>query len=79
MTTKREKNTLYHNLANKHCPFCGWEVSTDEMDFCYPTNQTFTVWNACCSNWNCGATTLGGTQEEAINNWNKRYEINKQN
>ena len=59
---------------NKPCPFCGWEVSGDERDFCYPTNQTFVVWKACCSNGNCGAATLGDTSEEAIDNWNKRCD-----
>ena len=59
----------------KNCPFCGSEPNIDDPDFCYPATRDRKVWQACCPM--CEAQMLGETKEDAINNWNKRYETTK--
>lgn len=64
----------------KSCPFCGFQPERDNPDFCYPTTRPDAagrqVWRAGCIECagGCGAETLGWTEKEAIQRWNKRVK-----
>jgi hypothetical protein len=62
-------------LTFRDCPFCGHDLNGDDiMDTVYPSNRERTAWQVVCqiSATGCGATVYGETEEEAMDNWNKR-------
>ena len=59
----------------KPCPFCGFTFEyADMIDVIYPINRERTLWNVVCVDnaGGCNASSLGGTEREAVDNWNKR-------
>jgi hypothetical protein len=58
----------------KPCPFCGFVFPEDLIDCIYPRSFG---WRAGCneSMGGCTAEVLGETEEEAIQNWNKRIPL----
>ena len=63
-----------NNAGIKPCPFCGDRPNYEDSDFCYPSNREGTLWSAhcCAGGCGCGASMLGQTKQEAIDNWNNR-------
>lgn len=61
----------------KPCPFCGYEFKDEDMDdVVYPVGRT-DLWQVVCLEiaGGCGGGNIGGSVEEAIENWNKRTEM----
>ena len=59
----------------KPCPFCGHQPFEDNLiDSIHPVTRDSTIWEAGCvdNEGGCNAYVLGGTMQEAIDNWNKR-------
>jgi len=59
----------------RDCPFCGQDLNgQDIMDTVYPTDRERTSWQVVCQTLagGCGATVYGETEEEAMDNWNRR-------
>jgi len=52
------------------CPFCGELPDIDE--FVYPIDQSCLIWQAGCTNSDCGAAILGDSRKHAIYLWNRR-------
>ena len=63
----------------KPCPFCGHDLNQQDLwhETVYPTDRQKTIWSVNCAEETsgCGASILGSSAEDAINNWNKR--VNK--
>jgi hypothetical protein len=62
-------------LTFRDCPFCGHDLNGDDiMDTVYPTDRERTAWQVVCqtSASGCSATVYGDTEEEAMDNWNRR-------
>ena len=61
----------------RDCPFCGHDLNSDDiMDTVYPTDRERTSWQVVCQTLagGCGATLYGETEEEAMDNWNRRIK-----
>ena len=60
----------------KPCPFCGHDLNQQDLwhETVYPVDRTKTIWAVNCAEEfsGCGASMLGSSAEDAINNWNKR-------
>lgn len=62
-------------LTFRDCPFCRHDLNSDDiMDTVYPTDRERTSWQVVCQTLagGCGATVYGETEEEAMDNWNRR-------
>jgi len=62
----------------KPCPFCGFDLDAFEYfdDTIYPKGRDRTVWSVNCAHFagGCDASVLGDSEQDAINNWNKRVK-----
>lgn len=61
-----------------HCPFCNFVPDEQDDDCIYPSNRERTVWSLNCyeTGGGCGASVLGGSEEEVIERWNTRVADN---
>ena len=60
--------------ALQACPFCGFQPLLSDPDCLYPANRERTVWSVHCyqSGGGCGASSLAGSKQDAIDKWNRR-------
>ena len=70
MSSKKESGMSADQRGALHlrlCAFCGCEAKLAPM----PNSPTW--WRVRCNNYHCGGTTWAmGSQEEAIDAWNRR-------
>ena len=59
----------------RDCPFCGHDLNGDDiLDTLYPIIGWRDGYQVMClpAAGGCGATVYGDTEEEAMDNWNRR-------
>lgn len=74
---RRNFPKLPNGKTLKPCPFCGHQPDEGNLiDSIHSVTRDYTVWEAGCvdNEGGCNAYVLGGTMQEAIDNWNKRVE-----